>query len=69
MWKQTHILTLVEKLINPKSKIGMSVVIWKILKVNKLSECFTKNNYKKKNQKEFRVEKVTKRKYNKLYAK
>ena len=57
MWKQTHILTLVEKSINPKSKIGMSVVIWKILKVNKLSECFTKNNYKKKIKKRLEMKK------------
>ena len=33
-----------------------------ILKVKKLLECFTKKNCKKTNQKEFRVEKVIKRK-------
>ena len=40
---------------------------------NKLLEPFTKNNckkkQKKKNQKEFRIEKLIKRKGNKLYAK
>ena len=44
-----------------------------ILMENKLLEPFTKNNckkkQKKKNQKEFRIEKLIKRKGNKLYAK
>ena len=57
MWKQTHILTLVETLINPKSKIGMSVVTLKILKVNKLFECVTKNNYKKQIKKSLELKK------------
>ena len=57
MWKQTHILTLVETLINPKSKIGMSVVTLKILKVNKLFECFTENNYKKQIKKSLELKK------------
>ena len=44
----------------------MSLVIFT---EKKLFECFTKNNCKKTNQKEFRVEKVVKRKGNKLYVK
>ena len=41
-----------------------------ILKANKLLERFTKNKTKQKtNQKEFRVEKVIKRKGDKLYVK
>ena len=40
-----------------------------ILKAKKLLESFTKKNCKKTNQKEFRVEKVIKRKGNKLYVK
>ena len=40
-----------------------------ILKEKKLLECFTKKNCKKTNQKEFRVEKVIKRKGDKLYVK
>ena len=35
----------------------------------KLLECFTKKNCKKTNQKEFRIEKVIKRKGDKLYVK
>ena len=35
----------------------------------KLLEFYTKKNCKKKNQKEFRVEKVIKRKVDKLYVK
>ena len=38
-----------------------------ILKANKLLECLTKNFWQKTNQKEFRVEKVIKRKGDKLY--
>ena len=40
-----------------------------ILMEKKLLEYFTKKNCKKKNQKEFRIEKVIKRKGNKLYVK
>ena len=40
-----------------------------ILKTEKLLEYFTKSNYKKSYQKEFRVEKVIKRKGDKLYVK
>ena len=40
-----------------------------ILKTNKFLERFTGKNCKKKNQKEFRVEKVIKRKGDKLYVK
>ena len=40
-----------------------------ILKLKKLLKRFTKKNCKKTNQKEFRVEKVIKRKGNKLYFK
>ena len=40
-----------------------------ILTVKKLLERFMKKNCKKTNQKEFRVEKVIKRKGNKLYVK
>ena len=40
-----------------------------ILKAKKLLERFKKKNCKKKNQKEFRVEKVIKRKGDKLYVK
>ena len=40
-----------------------------ILREKKLLERFTKKNYEKKNLKEFRVEKVIKRKSNKLYVK
>ena len=40
-----------------------------IFRVKKLLECFMKKNCKKINQKEFRVEKVIKRKDNKLYVK
>ena len=39
------------------------------LEVNKLLERFTKSNCKKKNQKEFRIEKVIKGKGDKLYVK
>ena len=35
----------------------------------KLFELFTKNSYKKTNQKEFRIVKVIKGKYNKIYIK
>ena len=38
-----------------------------ILMEKKLLECFTKTNCKKTNQKEFRIEKVIKRKGDKLY--
>ena len=44
----------------------MSLVI---LKEKKLLEDFTKTNYKKQNKKEYRIEKVIKRKSNKLYVK
>ena len=40
-----------------------------ILMVKKLLECFMKKNLQKTNQKEFRIEKVIKRKGNKLYVK
>ena len=45
-----------------------------ILKAKKLLECFTKKNAKKKkkkkkNQEEFRVEKIIKKKGDKLYVK
>ena len=40
-----------------------------ILKLKKLLERFTKKNCRKTNQKEFRVEKVIKRKGGKLYVK
>ena len=40
-----------------------------ILKTKKLLERFTKKNSKKTNQKEFRFEKVIKRKGDKLYVK
>ena len=40
-----------------------------ILKVKKLLERFTKKNCKKTNQKEFRVQKIIKRKGDKLYVK
>ena len=40
-----------------------------ILMEKKLLECFTKKNCKKINQKEFRIEKVIKRKADELYAK
>ena len=40
-----------------------------ILKEKNVLERFTKKNGKKQNQKEFRVEKVTKRKGDKLYIK
>ena len=40
-----------------------------ILTVKKLLEHFMKNNWKKKNQKELGVEKVIKRKGDKLYIK
>ena len=40
-----------------------------ILTTKKLLECFTKKNYKKTNQKVYRVEKVIKRKRDKLYVK
>ena len=40
-----------------------------ILMEKKLLETFTKNNCKKANQKEFRMEKVIKRKGDKLYVK
>ena len=40
-----------------------------ILKKKKLLERFTKKNCKKTNQKEFRVEKVIKKKDDKLYVK
>ena len=40
-----------------------------IFRVKKLLECFMKKNCKKINQKEFRVEKVIKRKDDKLYVK
>ena len=40
-----------------------------ILKMKKLLERFTKKNRKKTNQKEFTIEKVIKRKGNKLYVK
>ena len=40
-----------------------------ILKVTKVLEPFTKKNCKKNNQKEFRVETITKRKGAKLYVK
>ena len=40
-----------------------------ILKAKKLLERFMKKNCKKTNQKEFRCEKVIKRKSNKLYVK
>ena len=43
----------------------MSLVI---LSVKKLLECFVKKNCEKKNQKEFRVEKIIKRKSNKIYV-
>ena len=36
-----------------------------VLKVNELLERFTKKNYKKKNQKEFTIEKIIKRKSDK----
>ena len=40
-----------------------------ILMVKKLLERFTKNNCRKHMKKSFRVEKVLKRKYNKIYVK
>ena len=40
-----------------------------ILTVKKLLECVTKKNCKKTNQKESRVEKVIKKKSNKIYVK
>ena len=40
-----------------------------ILMVKKLLECFMKKNCKKTNQKEFRTDKVIKRKADKLYVK
>ena len=40
-----------------------------ILRANKLLERFTKKNYTKTNQKELKVEKVIKRRSNKLYVK
>ena len=40
-----------------------------ILEKRKLLKHFTKNEFQKTNQKEFRIEKVIKRKGNKLYAK
>ena len=40
-----------------------------ILMVKKLLEHFMKKNCKKTNQKEFRIEKVIKKKRNKLYVK
>ena len=40
-----------------------------ILKTKKLLERFTKKELQKTNQKEFRVEKLIKRKCNKLYVK
>ena len=40
-----------------------------ILEKKKLLKHFTKNEFQKTNQKEFRIEKVIKRKGNKLYAK
>ena len=42
-------------------------MLYVILKVKKLLERFMRKNYKKTNQKEFRVEKVIKRKDDKLY--
>ena len=46
-----------------------TIKILVILKAKKLLESFTKKNCKKTNQKEFRVEKVIKRKGDKLYVK
>ena len=54
-----------------KNTVPWSYVIcyFLILTEKKLLEYFTKRNYKKKNQNKFRVEKVIKRKGNKLYVK
>ena len=41
-------------------------MLFVILTVKKLLECFTKKNLQKTNQKEFRVEKVIKRKGNQI---
>ena len=47
----------------------MNTCLLVILMVKELLECFTKKNCKKTNQKQFGIEKVIKRKDNKLYVK
>ena len=58
---------------NWSEEIFVIKTIWNILlvilKAKKLLEGFTKNNYKKKIQKKFTVEKVIKRKGDTLYGK
>ena len=50
-------------------KVTLQIPLKKFLWLKKLKTLFTKNNCKKTNQKEFRVQKLMKRKSNKLHVK